>query len=580
MKVHTRDAFPIECLQTGGNLGKIAFEEGNWQLAIDAYKNAIEAVEISRSWAMTLQSKKDVMETAINVYYKIVLAYLNTKQTLQALEYAERSKARNLVELITSRDLKPKGDFSPDILTELKRLRNRIRNEKIRLANEETKYNYNATSESDRSSQTSPVDRTHLRQLQQELDEFIQRHISPIDPSFTLTQKIESITSSEIESLIDDRTAIVEWYITGDEIIAFIITSGDDGKIIPWRSSSSDRTNLGNWVNEYLETYYSNFQEWKSELTNRLKNLGSILHLDEIISLLPKKCDSLILIPHRFLHLLPLHAVSVRRENSENAKSLLELFPRGVKYAPSCQLLKLSQTQKGQQLQNLFAIQDPEDNLIFTNIEVEKIASLFPNPSILAKQAATKDAIKNYPNFSSVHCCHFSCHGKFNLKSPLESALILANGENWTLGEIFELYLPQCHLVTLSACETGSIDFTSFSDEYIGLASGFIYAGSPNVVSSLWNVEDLSTSFLTIAFYQNLPSCNNNVAIALNKAQLWLRDITKTELVEWIEINKIPLDKLDPTQRSFFDRILYKMQDSDRPFENPYYWAAFCAIGK
>ena len=56
-----------------------------------------------------------------------------------------------------------------------------------------------------------------------------------------------------------------------------------------------------------------------------------------------------------------------------------------------------------------------------------------------------------------------------------------------TLREIFaELKLPQCSLVTLSACETGLTNSTAMTDEYIGLPSGFLYAGSMNVVSSLW----------------------------------------------------------------------------------------------
>lgn len=88
-----------------------------------------------------------------------------------------------------------------------------------------------------------------------------------------------------------------------------------------------------------------------------------------------------------------------------------------------------------------------------------------------------------------------------------------------SLGEIFGLDLSQCRLVTLSACETGLTDFRSITDEYIGLPSIFLYAGSPTVVSSLWTVNDLSTAFLMIEFYQNMRA-GNSVVLALNKAQL------------------------------------------------------------
>ena len=78
-----------------------------------------------------------------------------------------------------------------------------------------------------------------------------------------------------------------------------------------------------------------------------------------------------------------------------------------------------------------------------------------------------------------------------------------------TLDKIFALKLEKCRLVTLSACETGLIDFNNTSDEYIGLPSGFLLAGSPSVVSSLWKVNDLSTSFLMIKFYENLFKLDN-----------------------------------------------------------------------
>ena len=80
----------------------------------------------------------------------------------------------------------------------------------------------------------------------------------------------------------------------------------------------------------------------------------------------------------------------------------------------------------------------------------------------------------------------------------------------------------------LSACETGLIDPTSISDEYIGLPAGFLFAGSSSVVSSLWTVSDLSTSFLMMKFYEIVLDKNQDipVPIALKMAQNWLRNLT------------------------------------------------------
>ncbi len=156
----------------------------------------------------------------------------------------------------------------------------------------------------------------------------------------------------------------------------------------------------------------------------------------------------------------------------------------------------------------------------------------------------------------------------------MEDGTVLDLDKCLTLDAIFTLNLERCRLVTLSACETGLIDINNTSDEYIGLPSGFLVAGSPSVVSSLWRVNDLSTTLLMIKFYQNLKS-GSTVAIALNQAQTWLRDATKEQLEQWT--SQLSLDDEQEMQlMSFF----YKLQPNSKPFESPYHWAAFCAIGQ
>ena len=310
----------------------------------------------------------------------------------------------------------------------------------------------------------------------------------------------------------------------------------------------------------------------------------------------------MILVPHRWLHLLPIHALPL-----SDGKCLLDLFPQGVSYAPSVQLLELTQKQSKPQLNNLFAVQNPTEDpkLPFTQVEVTAIRSQYqPYDDVLIGREAHRKALTK-ERLGKANCTHFSCHGVFNFENPELSALLLANslieetgkrsvaeGEGdetrflpsrdggsidleqcLTLGEIFSLDLRNCRLVTLSACETGLTDFKSLSDEYIGLPSGFLYAGSPSVVSSLWSVSDLSTTFLMIKFYQNLPEMDS-VAIALNQAQLWLRDLTKEELAKWKTTANIP-----DSQMWKIDKLLMNMPDRSRPFSSPYHWGAFCAVG-
>ncbi|NEO72605.1 MAG: hypothetical protein F6K52_24830, partial [Moorea sp. SIO3H5] len=65
---------------------------------------------------------------------------------------------------------------------------------------------------------------------------------------------------------------------------------------------------------------------------------------------------------------------------------------------------------------------------------------------------------------------------------------------------------------------------------------------------------------------------------ALNQAQTWLRDVRKEELEEWTN----HLNRLSLTPNQNFDWLSWfsKMKPKEQPFQLPYYWAAFCAIGK
>ncbi|MDZ8238503.1 MAG: tetratricopeptide repeat protein [Nostoc sp. ChiQUE01a] len=579
LKIRTKESFPLECLQTARNLGNLNYTECNWKPAIDAYHCAIEAVETSRLQALTPQRRQQIISEAIDVYDKIIQSYLNLNQPDKALEYIERNKTRNLVELLTNREFYPKGNIPQLIISELDRLRREIVTELQRLAIEE--QNHNTRSQiliPAQREQPILIDYTNLNQLRQQLDEFIEREITPIDPDFILTQEVKSIPFAQIQSLTNEKTAILEWYFIGNKFIVFVITK-DELKV--WESSAKDKEALITWIKEYLRIYYQDKDEYIKTLTSHLNTLSQILHINEIIEYEElKNIERLILIPHWFLHLLPLHALPLSplsldgRGDIGEGDFFCDRFPEGISYTPSCQLLTLVQNQQRPKFNKLFAIQNPTCDLLYTDLEVETISYIFPQTEVLTKQNASEANLKAHQDLPLANCIHFSCHGEFNFDSPLESALFLANQERLTLAEIFELSLSQCRLVTLSACETGLTDFKSFSDEYIGLPSGFLFAGSPSVVSSLWRVNDLSTALLMIQFYHHLKA-GLTVAVALQKAQAWIRKATTAELQQWASQLE-----LAPERAKEINNFLDSFYPDEQPFQEPVYWAAFCAIGQ
>jgi CHAT domain-containing protein len=291
----------------------------------------------------------------------------------------------------------------------------------------------------------------------------------------------------------------------------------------------------------------------------------------------------------------------------KDGSCLLERFTRGIRYVPNCQVLELNKTNRKIDLSNFISIQNPTEDLKYTDIEVQAIRQYFqPNNTVLAGQKATKQAFLNQ-SLKNINYLHLSCHGYFNWVMPLQSALLLANcsvsdppvpidmmrylevdkncfldlAKCLTLGDIFNLDLRQCQVVTLSACETGLTEVSLAADEYISLPSGFLYAGASNVVASLWTVNDLSTTFLMIKLYENLTqqlkeTKELNVSLALRDAQLWLKQVDKAQLKEWLA--NIPLT--DPLHKAQLKDWLRKPDPNPQPFQSPYYWAGFCAIGQ
>ena len=614
LTIRTKESDPLNCLQTARNLGILHYNEEQWQPATEAYHIAIEAVENARLEALNPQSRQEVLSNGIGVFHRIVQAYLNLNQPEKALEYIERSKGRNLVELMTQKNLHPQG-VSQEIIAQLNELKQRVVNEQIRLQHQSINQNLMG-----RDNLTPYVqDHSYLKEYQQDLDNFIAREIK--DPLFNLTQKVEPIPFTEIQALTDAETCLLQWYITREKILTFVVSA--EGEVKVWQSSEDDINQLFDTINNYRQLYYSKNgkQEWRNQLSNLLQTFADTLHINDILALIPDTCQRLIIIPHVFLHILPIHAFPVSNSPLANispsnsplsnispsnsplanispsnsplfkggwgGSELQDLFPKGVQYAPSCQILqKITQTFHHSDFNKLFAIQNPTKDLFYTDLEVNILSTFFTEPQVIAQDNATKNAVLPHLKSSDNHCYHFSCHGSFNPANPLESALLLANKEPLTLGEIFELRLNKCRLITLSACETGLIDLNSISDEYIGLPSGFLFAGSPSVVSSLWTVNDLSTSFLMIKLYEILFDENQQVSVpvALKIAQNWLQNLTIEEFDRLLVKYKPEIDQvlieLTPNKKKIIEKqIELTGQRGKYPFANPYYWAAFLASG-
>nr|MDZ8061609.1 tetratricopeptide repeat protein [Nostoc sp. EkiNYC01] len=271
LPVRTRQALPQNHAKTAFNLGLAYIDAKQFTDAYDIFKSAIDTVEFLRGEIFSGDEIKQKLAQEWNKLYRgMVEVCLQLKYDDQAVEYIERSKTRNLVELLANQG-------SPA----LHQLQQQIAEEKRRLAAADN---------------SQPTSLNQLRQQRQEL-------IKQIIP-------LEHIRFAEIQGLLDNHTAILQWYIFNDCFRVFIITQNQTPRI--WKSTAEDLQALDKWSDEYLETYDKHKPQWRYNLAAKLQELADILHINDVLDLVPDTCNAVILVPHRYLHLFPLHALPLK----------------------------------------------------------------------------------------------------------------------------------------------------------------------------------------------------------------------------------------------------------------------------
>jgi len=142
-------------------------------------------------------------------------------------------------------------------------------------------------------------------------------------------------------------------------------------------------------------------------------------------------------------------------------------------------------------------------------------------------------ALRNY------RIVHFATHAIVEARGTSSSRIVLSqvdaeghrNADLLQLQDVYNLDLP-AELVVLSACQT-ALGEDVRGEGLVGLARGFMYAGSPRVLVSLWNVEDEATAVLMKDFYRGLLREGREPAAALRAAQLAMRRERRWQPYHW-----------------------------------------------
>lgn len=167
------------------------------------------------------------------------------------------------------------------------------------------------------------------------------------------------------------------------------------------------------------------------------------------------------------------------------------------------------------------------DRLPVTRNEADVIAAMVPKAqSLKALDFAASRATATSPSLGHYQIVHFATHSLLNNRHPELSGIVLSLFDErgqpqdgfLRLHEIYNLKL-ESDLVVLSACQT-ALGKEIKGEGLVGLTRGFMYAGSPRVVASVWKVSDRATAELMKRFYQKMLKEGLRPAAALRAAQV------------------------------------------------------------
>lgn len=224
-----------------------------------------------------------------------------------------------------------------------------------------------------------------------------------------------------------------------------------------------------------------------------------------------QKFDRWIIAPHRQLHGIPFAALEKDGTSLQDCVDLLHT-PSASVFAACRKRAPIPAAAPS------WVIAVPDEH----NPDIEREAALVraavPEARTIVGSGATLAAFQTAASHCSI--LHLAAHGVFRRDNPMFSSIQLADGP-LSLLDLSHTRL-EAGLVTLSACNTGSAVSVG-GDELLGLMRGFLAAGARNLLVSLWEVDDKSTTRLMAGFYHHLIDNKTPPALALRRAAAEIR---------------------------------------------------------
>ncbi len=301
------------------------------------------------------------------------------------------------------------------------------------------------------------------------------------------------------------------------------------------------------------------------------------------------------IVPHLMTHSLPLHLAPLCETG--NTERFFEQF--AVSYAPCVQLALSTALRprpesflRGQRGAALIA--DPSGDLPASRAELkavrQELGKYKPAPPVHLFEGPNASYNNVKDELSHAALAVIATHARFSPGDPTGSGLRLADEDGGkTLASVDQIHLrwrlDNNPVVALSACESGMAHFDETS-EIVSLPPALACVGAAAVLSSLWPVEDVSTSFLVERFVHHLLDPGETPATSLSVA---CQDVKKTTREAAVDRCDEILDEMADRDAQFGEGadayvrlVSLKRRLSkgpERPFESPFFWGGFFITG-
>ena len=557
------------------------------------------AIEQSRNWSVTEDRRQEILSQSIGVYENAIHCHIQRGHLSQALEIVERVRSKRLVELMGTGDLYQSGEVPETIREILRRLD--TTQQQLQTATQKQLVTTGPTRSRVATAESAELSDA-IKALEAERKD-LRNQLAKLDPIASGFQDVQPLALDDMQSLVDNpKTALLSLYITDNGTHIFILRqTGTEVFTIPDQGKKELAVWLvKNWLQPYAERSTG---EWLAQMPKVLAELSDRLQLNDLIQQHLTDITDLILIPHLLLHQIPFAALPL-----SETELLGDRFT--LRYAPGCQVLKICSDRQQETTPaatpTYGIVENATNDLPCSAYEGQQLAQTLAVPSDrhLQGPAATaiayRQLLKNCTSIVSTH------HAQHRLDNPLESHLLLGNGDRITLGQLLlpTWRFPDLDEVFLSCCET-SFTFTGKPiDDVLTLGTGFLCAGANSIIGTLWSVDDLATALFSLQYHHHRQTGSDRPT-ALRQAQNHLRQLTgKTFQAKYAPALKQHLegefdrlcDLLDQAEAegdsnrakdlnnaaAKTERILANLEKygkQDHPFAHPFYWAGFTCQG-